>query len=135
MNICIFSGYIGNHLELKKLQDGTSVLELSLAVRRNQEKTDWARCVAYKEKADFIHRYFKKGSFIEVRSRLRVDEVEKDGQKRYYHNFIIQEVEFGGSKKESTEPDASSAKAPDEPDNTMDVGYPLIDISSDDFPF
>ena len=72
---------------------------------------------------------------MEVRSRLRVDEVEKDGQKRYYHNFIIQEVEFGGSKKESTEPDVSSAKAPDEPDNTMDVGYPLLDISSDDLPF
>lgn len=135
MNICIFSGYIGNHLELKKLQDGTSVLELSLAVRRNQEKTDWARCVAYKEKADFIHRYFKQGSFMEVRSRLRVDEVEKDGQKRYYHNFIIQEVEFGGLKKESTEPDASSSKAPDEPDNTLDTEYPLLDISSDNLPF
>lgn len=133
MNICIFSGYVGNSPELKKLKDGTSVVELSVGVRRNQEKKDWIRCVAYKEKAEFVHRYFKKGSFIEMRTRLRVDDAEKDGQKRYYHNYVVMEVEFGGSKKESSEQDAHSKPA-EEPDISFETGN-LIDISSDDLPF
>jgi len=96
MNSCTFSGRIGNDLVLKKTRDGVSALEFRLAVRRNKEETDWIRCVAYREKAEFINRYFKKGNFIEVRTKLRVDETD-DTPKRYYHNFVVIEAEFGGS--------------------------------------
>ena len=105
MNVCIFSGRIGSDIVLKKTKDGDSVLDFSLAVRRNKDETDWINCSAYKDKADFIERYFKKGSFIEIRSRLKVTPYEKDGIKRIYHNYQVMEIEFGGAKKEdSSEP-------------------------------
>lgn len=124
INVCIFSGNIGSEVQLKKTQDGMSVLSFSLAVRRNQNDTDWIQCSAFKEKAEFISKYFKKGSFILVRTRLKITTSEKDGKKTYYHNYEVQEVDFGGgNKKEETEEEQQ-----------FDVGEPL-DISSDDLPF
>lgn len=103
MNSSVFSGRIGNELVLKKTKEGISVVEFSLAVRRNKEETDWIRCVAYREKAEFIERYFKKGSFIEIRAKLRID-VTDETPKRYFHNFIVMEAEFGGSNKQDDKP-------------------------------
>ena len=100
MNICIFSGRIGNDIALKNTSSGISVVEINLAVRRNSDDTDWLRCVAYDKKAEFIDKYFKKGSFIEIRSRVKVTTSDKDNVKRTYHTYEIQEVEFGGKSKE-----------------------------------
>ena len=131
MNSSLFSGRIGNELVLKKTKEGISVVVFSLAVRRNKEETDWIRCVAYREKAEFIERYFKKGSFIEIRSKLRVD-VTDETPKRYFHNFIVMEAEFGGSSgsNDSSKENTAVANEPI-PD---DEGHTL-DISSDDLPF
>lgn len=112
MNSSVFSGRIGNELVLKKTKEGISVVVFSLAVRRNKEETDWIRCVAYREKAEFIERYFKKGSFIEIRAKLRID-VTDETPKRYFHNFIVMEAEFGGSSNRQDEkPSEESEEEP-----------------------
>jgi single-strand DNA-binding protein len=132
MNSCTFSGRIGNDLVLKKTRDGVSALEFRLAVRRNKEETDWIRCVAYREKAEFINRYFKKGNFIEVRTKLRVDETD-DTPKRYYHNFVVIEAEFGGSSN-AKESDPESPE-PEEPNLEEHTEVTYNGIASDDLPF
>ncbi len=125
INVCIFSGNIGSEVQLKKTQDGMSVLNFSLAVRRNQNDTDWIQCSAFKEKAEFISKYFKKGSFILVRTRLKITTSEKDGKKTTYHNYEVQEVDFGGGKKEEHQ---------DEVEPKFDIGE-LIEIDPDSLPF
>ena len=100
MNICIFSGHIGQDLVLKKTKEGKSVLNFSIGVRRNKEITDWVNCSVFEEKADFVAKYFQKGSFIEIRGAYRTSEYEKDGKKVYSHNFEVKEVDFGGKPKE-----------------------------------
>lgn len=129
INVCIFSGNIGSEVQLKKTQDGMSVLNFSLAVRRNQNDTDWIQCSAFKEKAEFISKYFKKGSFILLRTRLKITTSEKDGKKTYYHNYEVQEVDFGGGKKEEhTESTVQGEEL------EFDIGE-VIDIDPDSLPF
>jgi len=123
INVCMFSGHIGNEFQLKKTEGGMSVLNFSLGNKINQDHTNWIQCVAFKEKAEFISKYFKKGSFILVRTRLKVTKVEKDGKTTYYHNYEVQEVDFGGGNKKEQE---------DEPQ--FDIGE-VIDIDPDSLPF
>jgi len=129
INVCIFSGNIGSEVQLKKTQDGMSVLNFSLAVRRNQNDTDWIQCSAFKEKAEFISKYFKKGSFILVRTRLKITTSEKDGKKTTYHNYEVQEVDFGGGKKEEHTELTVQDEGPE-----FDVGE-VIEIDPDSLPF
>ena len=126
MNVCIFSGHIGTDIVLKKTEKtNTSVVEFNLGVRRNSTETDWIRCVAYDKKAEFIVGYFKKGSFIELRTRAKVTSAEKDGIRRIYTSYEIQDVEFGGSKKEQDQP--RHEELPTVENN--------VEVNMDDYPF
>lgn len=101
MNNSNMSGYIGNELELRKTQTGTSVIEINLAVKLNKDETEWHKWVAYDKKAEFIHQYFSKGSFILLSGQARSKKyTNKDGQTRYNNFFDVREVDFGGKAKD-----------------------------------
>lgn len=131
------SGYIGNDLELRKTQTGTSVIELNIAVKLNKDETEWHKWIAYDKKADFIHQYFSKGSFIIVSGKARSKKyTNKEGQTRYNNFFDVVEVDFGGKSKEKETVYGSESLMKDEHEPTppFDTGIP-IEISADDLPF
>ena len=68
MNVVAISGRITSDPELKQTQDGTSVCRFSVAVRRPnvKDKTDFIDCIAWRQKAEFVSRLFRKGQRIEV---------------------------------------------------------------------
>jgi single-strand DNA-binding protein len=82
MNFVILTGRLTKTPELKKTATGSTVLSFSLAVDRGDKArtTDFIRCEAWGKTADFIAKYFGKGSPVEINGALRVDKYEKDGR-------------------------------------------------------
>lgn len=102
--------------ELKQTSSGISVTSFSIAVNRryssqNGEQTaDFINCVAWRERAEFICKYFRKGSPICVSGSIQTRSwTDANGQKRYATEVIADEVYFVDSKSES----ASAAYVPD----------------------
>lgn len=111
-NKVIIQGNISSEVELKQTQSGTSVSSFNVAVNRyskepDAKKVDFFTVVAWQAKAEFVSRYFKKGSPILVCGRLENREwTDKQGNKRISTEIIAEEVTFCGSAEKS-DPSAS----------------------------
>lgn len=105
INKVIIKGNISNEVELKQTQGGTSVCSFNVAVNRyakdpREAKTDFFTVVAWQQKAEFVSKYFKKGSGIVIVGRLENrDWTDKQGNKRISTEIIAEEIDFVGSKE------------------------------------
>lgn len=108
-NKVIIQGNVSSEVELKQTQSGTSVCSFNVAVNRfskepDAKKVDFFTVVAWQAKAEFVSRYFKKGSPILVCGRLENREwSDKQGNKRISTEIIAEEITFVGGKESSTE--------------------------------
>ncbi len=82
------------------------VANFGLAVRRDNENTDFFNCTAFGKTAELISKYCAKGSKIAIVGRLQNRQWEDDKGKHYATDIIIEEVHFAGNKKENMEEDA-----------------------------
>ena len=72
LNKCILAGRITKDIELKQTQSGISACDFTIAInRKNNQETDFFTCKAFKSNAEFISRYFHKGSSILVIGQLQ----------------------------------------------------------------
>lgn len=96
--------------ELKKTQSGTSVCSFTVAVNRRFKKgeeteADFIDCVAWKATAEFLCKYFEKGSTIAVSGRLQTRNYEdKNGRKIKVTEIVADDISFCESKKPKAEP-------------------------------
>lgn len=110
LNKVILGGRLTADPELKQTQQGVSVTTFSIAVNRRAQKdketqTDFINCVAWRQTAEFISRYFKKGSSICVSGSIQVRSYEdKQGAKRTTTEVICEEAFFVDSKSEGASP-------------------------------
>ena len=107
-NKVILMGRLTADPELKQSASGTSVVSFSLAVDRRytkegQEKqTDFITVVAWRQTAEFISKYFNKGSAILVCGEIQTRSWEdNNGNKRYATEVIASEVSFCEAKRDS----------------------------------
>ena len=114
--------------ELRTTQSGTTVASFTLAVDRdfkgqnNDREADFINCVAWKGTAEFVSRYFSKGSMAIVVGRLQTRRYEtQDGQKRSVTEVIAENVYFGEGKKENNTPVPPSAAPSADIDGFMPV--------------
>lgn len=91
--------------ELKTTQNGTSVATFRLAVERNyapqgqERQADFLPCVAWRQTAEFIGKYFGKGRMIAVEGSLQSRNYEdKNGQKRTAYEVIVDQAYFADSR-------------------------------------
>ena len=103
-NKVFIKGNISSEVELKQTQSGTSVCSFNVAVNRftreNEAKADFFTVVAWQQKAEFVSKYFKKGSGIVIVGRLENREwTDKQGNKRISTEIIAEEIDFVGSKE------------------------------------
>jgi single-strand DNA-binding protein len=92
--------------ELKSTGSGIAVCSFTVAVDRRskqeERQTDFIRCVAWRQTAEFISRYFHKGSMIAVQGSIQVRNYEdKNGQKQTMTEVIVDNASFCGGKNES----------------------------------
>ena len=143
LNKAIIMGRLTRDPEIKKTQSGLSVCSFSVAVDRdivdkstNQREPDFINVTAWRTTADFVGKYFTKGSLIVVEGRIQVrNYTDKDNNKRTATEIVANSVYFGGSKKK----DGDSADAPALSSNTSAAsqdGYgEMPPANEDDLPF
>jgi single-strand DNA-binding protein len=111
-NQALLIGRLAADPELKQTTSGTSVSTFSLAVDRRIKKDgdppcDFLNIVAWKEQAEFICKYFRKGQQILIRGEIQVRSwTSRDGSKRYVTEIIAKDIGFVDSKKD--DPTAST---------------------------
>lgn len=107
LNKVILMGRFTKDPELRATKQGTSVASFTLAVDRDfkgqdgKRETDFINCVAWRNTAEFICRYFKKGSMAALEGSLQIRPYEdKDGNKRTAAEVVVNNIYFGESKRE-----------------------------------
>lgn len=106
LNITALQGRLAADPERRTTQSGTTVTRFSLAVKRNvkgsdgEYGTDWIDCVAWKETAEFICKYFQQGQLMAVSGRIQVRTYkDRDGNNRKAVEIVAQDVSFCESRK------------------------------------
>ena len=115
--------------EIKLTSNQTKFCQFTLAVDRRfkdangQRQADFISCLAWRQTAEFIAKYFKKGNKIGVVGSIQVRSYEdQNGQKHFVTEVVIDEAEFVEStnKADDTEKKENEASAEVEP-NTGEV--------------
>ena len=110
LNKVVLAGRITADPELKQTPSGVSVLRFTLAVNRRfsknneqgEQQTDFITMVAWRQTAEFIAKYFKKGSAICVTGSIQTRTwQDTQGQKRYSTDVVVDEAMFVDSRSES----------------------------------
>lgn len=111
MNKVIMIGRIASDIESKVTQSGVSTCSFRLAVSRRfknaagQYEADFFTVVCWRQTADFVARYFIKGTAIAVEGHLQSRSYDaQDGSKRYVTEIIADNVEFAGSNAKQDKP-------------------------------
>lgn len=109
MNKVIISGNVGKDPEIRYGgQNNTCVARYSLAVRRSfaedgEQDTDWLNIVAFSKNAEFAEKYITKGTKLIIEGRIQTGSYDnKDGQKVYTTDIVVERQEFAESKKSAT---------------------------------
>ncbi|MBO5744720.1 MAG: single-stranded DNA-binding protein [Clostridia bacterium] len=106
-NKVILGGRLTADPELKQTPNGIPVTSFTVAVNRRSSKAeqrtaDFINCVAWRQQAELISRYFRKGSCICIVGNLQVRTWnDQNGQKRYATEVIVDEANFVDSASES----------------------------------
>lgn len=120
LNHIVIMGRLAKDPELRRTQSGTAVTSFRLAVDRDfkdkqtgARATDWIDCVAWRGTAEFVEKYFSKGSLAVVSGRLQMrDWTDKDGNKRISAEVQADSIYFGGANKRD-EGAAGGAREPE----------------------
>jgi single-strand DNA-binding protein len=119
LNKVILCGRLTNDPELKTTQSQISVVSFTLAVNRRQRQTDgndrqqttdFISCVAWRQNAEFITKYFKKGSALCITGSIQVRKwTDQQGANRYSTEVVVDEAMFVDAKSDGTGRDAFTA--------------------------
>ena len=108
-NKVILIGNMTADPELKQTAGGTSVCSFSIAVNRRfakadqaQQTVDFINIVTWRQSAEFVSRYFKKGNPILICGQLQTRTwTDNQGQKRYATEVVADEVSFVASANQT----------------------------------
>ena len=107
LNKVVLCGRLTSDVELKQTQSGISVCSFTLAVNRRfakegEQSADFITCQAWRQTAEFISRYFKKGSALCITGSIQTRSwKDQQGNSRYATEVVADEAMFVDSKGES----------------------------------
>jgi len=135
INKVILVGNVGRDPEVKALPSGTRLATFSLATtdRRFKDdqgnpRTEWHNLVAWSGLAEIVEKYVTKGKQLYIEGQIRTRNYEQDGQKKYFTEIHISEMELLGSRQSSD----GGGFRDSGPSGGPSGGYP---DDSDDVPF
>lgn len=117
INNVVIMGRLTKDAEERKTNSGKSVCSFCVALddRFDKEKTHFVDVIAWNKTAEFVCKYFHKGSMIAVQGRLTTRMWEdKNGSKHKAVEIVADEVSFCGDKKSDTSHPADVAPPADE---------------------
>lgn len=108
INMVALMGRLTYEPELKSTPNGLSIIRFQIAVDRSYQakgqdrQADFIDCVAWRQTAEFISRYFHKGSMIAVEGSIQTSNyTDKNGKQRKQVEVLANNVSFCGSKNEA----------------------------------
>ncbi len=145
MNKVVLLGRLTKDIEVRYTESNMAVGNLTLAVKRRIKNTngeyesDFINCVCWKETAETMNKYLKKGDPVLVEGRIQTRSFEdKDGNKRYATEVVIEHMDFVSNKKEQTTEVKEEPKEEKNPFEDMKEKVEAdqsIEISDEDLPF
>lgn len=123
LNQCMFIGRLVKDPEVRYAASGTAMCTFTLACgwkTKDKEGTEYIRCVAYQRTAEVIGEYMKKGSQMYVSGRQSTRSYDKDGEKRYSTEVIVDRMQMLGH-----------AKGNDDMPKPKQAPVPMQDLDSD----
>lgn len=108
LNSCDFQWRFAADPELRTTQTGKQVASFRMAVDRDMvdanghRPTDWLTFTAWGKTAEFVSKYFRKGSAAVVHSRCQTRQYEdKNGNNRTAIEFVVDNIYFAGPKQDN----------------------------------
>jgi single-strand DNA-binding protein len=137
INNVVIMGRLVRDAEERKTSSGKIVCGFCVALddKFDKEKTHFVDVIAWNKTAEFVCKYFHKGSMIAVMGRLTTRTWEdKNGNKRKETEIVADEVSFCGDKKSDAAP---SVDVPPPTDNAApeESGYREIPMTEEELPF
>lgn len=138
LNCAVIMGRLTADPELRQTPSGVSVVRFTVAVDRGyvkqgeERQTDFINVVAWRGSADFVAKYFHKGSMIAVQGSIQTGSYEKDGVKHYTLEIVADNVSFCGGKSDVQ--NSNSSQIAPQSQKTTDNVTTLVD-NDDDLPF
>lgn len=114
MNKIMLKGRLTREPQLRTVgADKIAVCDFSIAVNRrfDKEVVDFINCQAWRKTGEFVKNYFTKGKEILVIGELHIEKYINDDETRYQTRVVVDEVEFCGSKSDSSAEAPSAGKA------------------------
>ena len=119
LNKVILMGHMTADPELKQTTSGTSVCSFSIGVNRRyskqdqgQQSVDFINIVAWRQQAEFVSRFFKKGSSIVICGSIQTRNwTDNNGQKRYATEVVADEVSFGAPAAQNGQGDRPATQS------------------------
>lgn len=125
LNKVVVMGRMVRNPELRRTNSGTAVASFTIACDRDfksdggEREADFIECVAWRNTAEFVSKYFTKGRMAVVSGRLQTRNwTDKEGNKRKATEIVAERVYFGDSKRDELQsyaaPQESFAELPDD---------------------
>ena len=137
LNHITAAGRLTKDPELRRTQNGVAVASFTIACDRDikdasgNKQTDFIDCVAWRNTAEFVHKYFTRGRIAVVSGRLQIREwTDNNGNKRRNAEILAESVYFGDSKREVENTEKHETK---EAEQTVD--FDQVEIVDDELPF
>ena len=141
-NLVVLTGRLTADPELKTTNTGISVTSFSIAVNRRyrageETQTDFINIVAWRQTAEFITKYFKKGNMIGIEGSIQTRKyTDKNGNNRTVFEVVASNAQFVESKKDSAPSAGSVGDEPASFSNADSGDFTEIDSGMDeDLPF
>lgn len=106
INVTVITGRLTKNPEVRKTNEGTSVCTFTVASDRNVNKdpnskdqvtADFIQCVAWRQSAEYLYKYGRKGSKVAVNGRIQTGSyVNSEGRTVYTTNVAVQHLELAG---------------------------------------
>jgi single-strand DNA-binding protein len=135
MNKVIMMGRLTRDPEVRYSTEGNAVSKFSLAVdrrykREGQPDADFFNCVAFGKTAEFTEKYLKKGTKVVLEGELQNNNyTNKEGQKVYGMQIVVNSLEFAESKSSSN----SDLDSTQQVDSNDFMNVP--DVAEEELPF
>lgn len=119
VNKAIILGRLGKDPEIRMTQGGDKIASITLATSfktKGEETTEWHRISLFKQHAELVEQYCKKGDMLYVEGRIQTRKwTDKDGQEKYSTEIVGSSVSLLGGKKDESREAKQSTPAQEQP--------------------
>ena len=140
LNVVALEGRLTKDPELRKTPQNISCLQFTLAVpkrfkKENQPEADFVTCIAWRQSAEYLSSYCRKGDLISVSGSIATRNYERNGQTVYVTEVICDNVSILAHKQaENQAQQNTNAPSADQASDIPEYD-PNLSIGSDDLPF